>query len=106
MGADLILMTFGHKRWQEEKVKHLSISRYFIKIIFEDQDKSKSGYLKSLKNIQEEVLIINDNARETSDMISVIGERTTVFLIESSNAKNIKHNWPTHKLGELIDYKL
>src|SRR3989338_9257219 len=28
IGADLILMTFGHKRWQEEKVKHLSISRY------------------------------------------------------------------------------
>jgi FMN phosphatase YigB (HAD superfamily) len=105
-GAELILLTFGNKRWQEIKVSGLSIKKYFKQIIFEDTDKHQSEYLKLLRNIQEEILIVNDNARETRNMVEVIGARAKVFLVDGPSANNIKHDWPIRKLSELIyDYK-
>ena len=104
-GAELILLTFGNKEWHEDKIRTLSIGRYFTQIVFEEEDKAGSEYLRSLKNTEEEVLIVNDNAKETEKMIKIIGEKAKVFLVDGPYVKNIKHNWPIHKLVELINYK-
>lgn len=101
-GHELILMTFGDKKWQEKKVKNLSASRYFDKIIFEEKNKAGSEYLKSLRNTEEEIMIVNDNARETKEIVKIIGERTKVFLVDGPYVKNVEHDWPIHKLAELI----
>src|SRR3989338_10025772 len=77
-GAELILLTFGDRIWQEDKVKNLSIKKYFSKIIFEEKNKYSNEYLKSLSEAAEEILIINDNARETEEMVEVIGKNTEV----------------------------
>ncbi len=71
-GDELILMTFGYKQWQKEKIKNLSIKKYFDEIIFEDKDKSQSEYLKSLGKKNEEVLIINDNLSEAEQMLKIL----------------------------------
>lgn len=105
-GAELILLTFGDKEYQKEKVKHLSIGRHFDQIIFEDKNKSRSELLKSLEDCQEEVLLVNDNAGETKAMVAIIGRNAKVFLINGPYAKNIKHNWPIHELDELNKLKV
>lgn len=104
-GAELILLTFGNKEWHEDKVRALSIGRHFTQIVFAEEDKAGSEYLKSLEKTEEEVLIVNDNAKETEKMIKIIGKKAKVFLVDGPYAKNIKHNWPIHKLVELINYK-
>lgn len=101
-GAELILITFGDKKWQENKVKNLSLGRYFKQIIFAEKDKANSEYLKSLKNTRQKVLIINDNAKEAREIVKIIGKKTKVFLIDGPYVKNIKHNWPVRKLAELL----
>src|SRR3989338_7130190 len=71
-GHELILITFGNKNWQAEKVKYLSIGRYFDRVIFEENDKSQSEYLKALGQTNDEVLIINDNIREAKEMLEIL----------------------------------
>ena len=105
-GAELILLTFGDKKWQEIKANNLSVSRYFNKIIFEEKAKAGGEYLKSLKNAGAEVLIVNDNAEETKAIVKIIGRKTRVFLINGPYAENIKHHWPINNIGKLkYDHK-
>ncbi len=101
-GDELILLTFGNKKWQAEKVDNLNIKNYFDKISFEDKDKTRSKLLKSLKNSRDEVLIVNDNIKEAKEMAEVIGKKARVFLVEGPYANNIEHNWPINKLNNLI----
>jgi FMN phosphatase YigB (HAD superfamily) len=101
-GAELILITFGDRKWQAEKVNNLSIKKYFSQIGFEDKDKQKSFLLKSLKNCHQEVLIVNDNAREAKEMAEIIGNRAKVFLVDGPYSNNIKHAWPIKQLNELV----
>lgn len=89
-GDELILLTFGYKQWQKKKVDNLSIKKYFDEIIFEDQDKSKSEYLKSLGEKDEEVLVINDNLSEAEQMLKILkkGELILVKGPYSGDAKD------------------
>jgi len=102
-GAELILITFGEKNWQQEKVKSLDIKKYFDRIRFEDKNKNKSAWLKLLKNKSEEILIINDNAKEAKEMVKILGKKAKVFLIDGPYSRNIKHNWPINKISGLLE---
>ncbi len=101
-GAGLVLMTFGDKKWQAEKINHLSIGKYFDKIIFEEKDKSQSEYLKSLSDGNEEILIINDNLAEVEEMLKIL-KRGESRLVDGPYAggKEVRVN----KLAELIPEK-
>jgi len=105
-GVELILLTFGDKKWQADKVNNLSIKKYFAEIIFEDKNKHNNPYWRSLNSSAETILIVNDKARETQEIIKIIGANAKVFLVDGPYARNIKHNWPIHRLEELINYKL
>lgn len=102
IGAELILITFGHKKWQKEKVKNLSIAKYFSNIIYEDQDKHKSEYLKSLSETDEEILLINDNLDEAKEMLKIL-KRGELRLVDGpyDGGKEARVN----KLAELIPKK-
>jgi len=102
LGAELILITFGDKKWQEGKVKNLSIKKYFSRINFEEENKNRSKLLKLLKNSREEILIINDNAEEARAMVKALDKKIKVFLLDGPYAKNIKHDWPIYKMDKLI----
>ena len=97
-GHELILITFGNKEWQEKKVKNLSIKKYFSEIIFEEEDKSKSEYLRSLGEGDEKILIINDNLDEAAEMKKVLGDKAELRLIKREDKEGVEGV----KLQELI----
>jgi len=86
-GHELILITFGNKEWQEQKVKNLSIKKYFSEIIFEEEDKSKSEYLRSLGEGNEKILIINDNLDEAVAMQKILGDKAELRLVKREDKK-------------------
>lgn len=86
-GHELILITFGNKEWQEKKVKNLSIKKYFSEIIFEEEDKSKSEYLRSLGEGNEKILIINDNLDEAVAMQKILGDKAELRLVKREDKK-------------------
>ncbi len=96
-GAELILMTFGNKKWQQEKIKNLSIAKYFAKIIYEEKDKKQSRYLKSLSKTDEKILIINDNISEAEEMLKIL-KKGELFLIKGPYDKGYK----SHELSDLV----
>jgi FMN phosphatase YigB (HAD superfamily) len=101
-GHELVLLTFGDKEWHRAKINNLSIKKFFSKIIFEEKSKKQNQFLKSLARRQPDILIINDNVKETKEMLSQLGGKAKVFLVAGPYAKNIKHNWPMRQLNELI----
>lgn len=98
-GAELILITFGDKKWQEEKVRNLSITKYFDKIIFEEKDKGQSEYLRSLGETNEKILIINDNPSEAEEMLKVL-KRGELYLVKGPYNKENKPQ--INELSDLI----
>ncbi|MBI4778863.1 HAD family hydrolase [Candidatus Falkowbacteria bacterium] len=90
LGDKLILITFGNKKWQEEKVKNLSIKKYFDEIIFEEKDKGRGEYLKSLGGGGEEILIVNDNFKEIEEMKKILGEKAKALMVEGKYNKGAR----------------
>ena len=106
-GNKLILMTFGNKKWQELKIKNLSIAKYFSNIIYEDKDKSKSEYLKALSGTSEEILLINDNLDEAKEMLKIL-KRGELHLVDGPYNKELHDSEKKvriNKLAELIPEK-
>jgi len=97
----LILLSFGNKEWQKQKINNLSIKDYFDKIILTDIDKAK--ILKTLQKTKEKILIINDNAREILEMKKVL-KNCNIFLTKGPYCDNVSHNLKTHTLNELLHF--
>ncbi|OIP79382.1 MAG: hypothetical protein AUK20_02175 [Parcubacteria group bacterium CG2_30_45_37] len=102
-GDKLVLITFGNKKWQAEKVKHLSIVKYFDQIFFDERNKSKSEFLKILGESGEEVLIINDNFSEAAEIKKLLGERAELRLVKGKYNQDAEPN--IENLSELIKGK-
>ena len=102
-GDKLVLITFGNKKWQAEKVKHLSIVEYFDQIFFDERNKSKSEFLKILGESGEEVLIINDNFSEAAEIKKLLGERAELRLVKGKYNQDAEPN--IENLSELIKGK-
>jgi len=94
----LILLTYGNVDWQKRKVINLKIKHYFDKIIFTDGEKSKE--IEFLKHLTGDIIIVNDNDRESLMIKESLG-RGKIFLIKGPYSKNVKHNLKMHTLGEL-----
>jgi len=94
----LILLSFGNKNWQKQKINNLNIKKYFDKIIL--TDKSKAEILKQLQGTKDKILIINDNARETLEMQKTL-KNAKVFLVKGVYANNCEHDLEVKNLAEL-----
>ncbi|MDD4901341.1 MAG: HAD hydrolase-like protein [Patescibacteria group bacterium] len=101
-GARLLLITFGDKEWQAEKVGCLGLDKYFDRLSFKEKDKSEDHLLSEIKNSQERILVVNDNAKEAEGMVDTLGKRAKIFLVNGPYVNNAKHHWPVHKLEELL----
>lgn len=66
-GYRLILLTFGNEEWQKKKVGNSGISGYFDDVIATSG--SKGEVLKEIACGGEPVFVVNDNPRETRDMM-------------------------------------
>ncbi|MEA2088598.1 MAG: HAD hydrolase-like protein [Patescibacteria group bacterium] len=87
----LILISFGNIDWQKLKIDNLKIKEYFDEIILEDKNKEKSDFLKSLKDSEEKILIINDNAKESFDMAELLGDNCEFKIIQGPYSDNVEH---------------
>jgi len=92
----LVLITLGAPSSQKRKVESFGLKKYFDKIIYETKNKSENNFIKKLKNLNQEILIINDKADESLAIKKMIGERAKIFLIKSPHSKNTTHNEKIH----------
>ena len=106
-GNKLVLVTFGNKTWQEKKVKHLLINKYFDKIVFAEKEKSQSEFLRSLGEGDEKILIINDNLDEAVEMKKILGQKAEWRLVQGKyndqaepHIKNLRELLPEEKRRE------
>lgn len=98
-GAKLILISFGNKSWQKKKISNLKIKKYFSKILIANDNKHKTlGFLKKSK---ENILIINDNAREILEMEKAIG-KCEVCLINGPYSENIKYGLKVYNIKDCL----
>jgi len=95
----LFLVSYGDKEWQKLKIEKLKIKKYFSKII--TTDKNKEQLFDFLKNNKNDIIIINDNARESIAMQKTL-KNSQLFLIKGPYSENVKHNLKTYHIGELI----
>lgn len=97
---NLILLTRGDLAWQFQKIDNLEIGHrkfasYFDKVIYTEGHKHENPEVLMYRG--QSVRIINDNARESRDLLGILGEKAEVFLVRSEHSDNIKHEfilWP------------
>ncbi len=98
-GHKLILLTRGDVSWQKRKVRALSIGKYFAKIIFTGRSKRLLAK-KEFKN-ELDIVIVNDNARESLEMKRELG-RGKIILIKGPYANNVKHELKSIMIKNLL----
>lgn len=94
-GHALVLITCGDLKWQKAKLNKLKIKKYFSKIIITDGNKARC--LGFIKKTRENIIIINDNARESFRMKKILG-KGEIFLIKGPHSDNIKHKLNVYSL--------
>jgi FMN phosphatase YigB (HAD superfamily) len=99
----LILVTLGVPSSQKRKVENFGLKKYFEKIIYETKNKSQNRFIKKLKKLNQEILIINDKADESLAIQKMLGNNAKIFLIKSPHSKNITHNEKIH--SNIIEIK-
>jgi hypothetical protein len=92
-GDELYLVTFGNIAWQKLKVNNIKkLKRYFNPKHRIFVDKNKIGALDFIKNKNKdkEVILINDNKKESLAMKKFFGRKTKLFLISGVYSKNYR----------------
>ncbi|MCK5211291.1 HAD hydrolase-like protein [Candidatus Parcubacteria bacterium] len=95
----LMLVSFGDMVWQKSKIENLKIKKFFAKVIITDSNKSTA--LMFLQNSTEEIVIINDNAKETFLLQESI-PRAKVYVTDGPYAHNVGHQEPVYTLAQLV----
>jgi len=101
---DLILLSFGDHLFQSQKIKNLSIRKYFKKIIITNKDKDQVvGFLKKSKDTH---IIINDKVQESmalkKELVSA-GGRARIILVKGPYTKNISGDNKVYILKDVFD---
>ncbi|MFH1192200.1 MAG: HAD hydrolase-like protein [bacterium] len=99
-GHKLVLLTYGDVEWQKQKFNNLKIKKYFAEIIYTDKGKGDVGELRRMAEERKDVLIVNDNARESLE-IKKKAEQAEIFLIDGPYANNCEHNLERRKLEDI-----
>jgi FMN phosphatase YigB (HAD superfamily) len=101
-GYKLILVSFGEKKFQLEKIKHLKCRKFFSKILV--TDKKKYHVMQALrlgKNFR--IFIINDNAQESFLMLGQLA-KAQLILLDGPYSKNIEHQSEILSLRQCIEF--
>jgi uncharacterized cofD-like protein len=88
---ELILASFGDLEWQGMKIDSLHVNKeaaaqYFSRIILEDKDKTENGTIRSLRG--KEVLLVNDNYRESRKLLEALGGSAKLYLVKGPYSEN------------------
>jgi len=101
-GDRLVLLTFGNKSFQEMKVDNLGIKDLFDEVCFVEDEKKVHSIIESLKDSGEKILIINDNAKESLEMMRKLGGQAELKLIKGPYSGNVKHQYQEGSLSDLL----
>ncbi len=106
-GDELILATFGDIDWHKLKVENSKVlMRNLDHIIYEDKDKTKNAYLRFLRDSGENILIVNDNAKESFELLKLLGKNSELRLVDGPYARNVEHNHKIENISELPGKKI
>lgn len=103
-GHKIILLTYGDKQYQKEKIEGAKIKEYFSKIIYTDKDKAES--LKFLQNDNSLIVVVNDNAKENvliEKNLKNSGKKAKIFLVKGKHNNNAKHLYKTVTIKQLSE---
>ena len=101
-GKELILLSFGDNVLQSQKIKSLSIKKYFKKIII--TDKGKEYVVDFLKKSKKAHIIINDNLKESLALkkeLSLTGSKARIILVKGPYSKNASKNKKVYALKDI-----
>jgi len=101
-GDRLVLLTFGNKSFQEMKVDNLGIKDLFDEVCFVEDEKKVHSIIESLKDSGEKILIINDNAKESLEMMRKLGGQAELKLIKGPYSGNVEHQYQEGSLSDLL----
>ena len=101
-GDRLVLLTFGNKSFQEMKVDNLGIKDLFDEVYFMEDEKKVHSIIESLKDSGEKILIINDNAKESLEMMRKLGGQAELKLIKGPYSGNVEHQYQEGSLSDLL----
>lgn len=105
ISTKIILATHGEPDWQKQKVSCLKISgqpieQFFDEIIFEGGKKVDNTQLLKFKG--QPLRLVNDNARESLELIDVLGGQAELFLLAGPYAHNVEHKFRVYSRPELV----
>lgn len=103
-GDKMILVSFGDKEFQKQKIFALTIAgvspeKFFDEIIISDNKKSELEELKHLRG--ENILLVNDKIKELVELKEILGDNCEMFLIDGPYSRSQKYNLVPHNLKEL-----
>mgnify|MGYP001586765372 FL=1 len=103
-GVKIVLATFGDLDFHKLKIENLRIKDYFDEIFYTDDGMNgKIEFLKNIKEDNDEIFIINDKAKESLDMLGIIGNKGRLFLMRGPYSENVAHNKKMYdKIGDII----
>ena len=99
---EMILLSFGDHVFQSQKIKYLSIRKYFKKIIITSRDKDQ--VVDFLKKSKEAHIIINDKPRESLALkkeLSLVGAKARIILVKGPYSKNALKNRKFYALKDI-----
>lgn len=101
----IILVTHGDPDWQRRKISCLKINGvkaadFFDEIIYARGLKSEERQL--LEYVGKDILLINDNAKETLELKEFFGQNTKIRLLAGPYSSNVSHDEKIWQLEELV----
>ncbi len=100
-GHGLVLISLGNIGFQKAKVRGSGLEKFFEKMIFAND--SKGSVLRKMTDREEEVIIVNDNARESLEMMKFFNN-PKLFLVRGPYSQNDK-NFKSHSLEEILNFE-
>lgn len=99
-GHRLVLISLGNAGFQKAKVRGSGLEKFFEKMIFAND--SKGSVLRKLADGEEEVVIVNDDAQESLEMMKFFNN-PKLFLVRGPYSQNDK-NLKSHSLEEISSF--
>ncbi|MDP2736360.1 MAG: HAD hydrolase-like protein [bacterium] len=104
IGDKMVLVSFGDKEFQKQKISALTIDGasaedFFDEIIISDNNKHELEELKCLRG--KNILLVNDKVKELVELSEILGDRCETFLIDGPYARSPEYNLPVNNLKDL-----
>jgi len=97
-GSDMYLVTQGNPEWQKMKIDQIKqLNKYFNDSHRVISDLNKEKTMEFFKNVNDEIVIINDKPDESLRMEKEIDRKCRIYITDSEYSRDIKYEGKTFK---------